>query len=182
MRHFGCPVTIFNTLDSLDKFDGKVDEGFLVGYSPNIAGSGPTWLFVIASLTRTMNYQPVIAGNQTNPSVSFQDKFNVEKAGEEIDQQYLLFPVWSSGSTNPQNNNGDATFDGKEHDFDAKKPESKVNVSPSSKLDDITYSDDEEDVGAEADFNNLETSITVSPIPTTRVYKDHLVSQIIGGT
>nr|GEX59470.1 hypothetical protein [Tanacetum cinerariifolium] len=45
---------------------------------------------------------------------------------------------------------------------------------------DITYSDDEDDVGAEADFNNLETSITVSPIPTTRVHKDHLVTQIIG--
>nr|GEX95755.1 putative ribonuclease H-like domain-containing protein [Tanacetum cinerariifolium] len=40
-------------------------------------------------------------------------------------------------------------------------------------LEDITYSDDEDDVGAEADFNNLETSITVSSIPTTRVYKDH---------
>nr|GFD58437.1 hypothetical protein [Tanacetum cinerariifolium] len=34
-------------------------------------------------------------------------------------------------------------------------------------LKDIVYSDDEEDVGAEADFSNLETSITVSPIPTT---------------
>nr|GFC73167.1 hypothetical protein [Tanacetum cinerariifolium] len=33
-------------------------------------------------------------------------------------------------------------------------------------LEDITYSDDEEDVGAEADFTNLETTITVSPIPT----------------
>nr|GEW69178.1 hypothetical protein [Tanacetum cinerariifolium] len=32
----------------------------------------------------------------------------------------------------------------------------------------------------EADFNNLETSITISPIPTTRVHKDHPVSQIIG--
>nr|GEZ50902.1 hypothetical protein [Tanacetum cinerariifolium] len=40
-------------------------------------------------------------------------------------------------------------------------------------LEDITYSDD---VGAEADFNNLETSITVSPIPTTRVHKDHPVT------
>nr|GEW22535.1 putative ribonuclease H-like domain-containing protein [Tanacetum cinerariifolium] len=40
-------------------------------------------------------------------------------------------------------------------------------------LKDITYSDDEEDVGAEADFSNLETTITVSPIPTTRVHKDH---------
>nr|GFA62854.1 hypothetical protein [Tanacetum cinerariifolium] len=46
-------------------------------------------------------------------------------------------------------------------------------------LEDITYSDDEEDVGAEADFSNLEANITVSPIPTTRVHKDHHVSQII---
>nr|GEZ89866.1 hypothetical protein [Tanacetum cinerariifolium] len=153
-----------------------------------------------------------------------------------------FFSVWYSGSTNAQNNDGDAAFDGKEHDFDAKKPESKVNVSPSSsaqtsikevniagfivstvgqispnstnifkaagpsnvaasptygkssfidasqlpddpdmlELEDIIYSDDDDDVGAEADFNNLETSITVSPIPTTRVHKDHHVSQIIG--
>nr|GEV26597.1 hypothetical protein [Tanacetum cinerariifolium] len=46
-------------------------------------------------------------------------------------------------------------------------------------LEDITYSDDEDNVGAEVDFNNLETSITVSPIPITRVHKDHPVSQII---
>nr|GFC03845.1 hypothetical protein [Tanacetum cinerariifolium] len=37
-------------------------------------------------------------------------------------------------------------------------------------LEDITYSGDEEDVGAEADFTNLETTITVSHIPTTRVH------------
>nr|GEU62119.1 putative ribonuclease H-like domain-containing protein [Tanacetum cinerariifolium] len=47
-------------------------------------------------------------------------------------------------------------------------------------LEDITYSDDEEDVGVEANFSSLETNITVSPIPTTRVYKDHHVTQIIG--
>nr|GEU33326.1 putative ribonuclease H-like domain-containing protein [Tanacetum cinerariifolium] len=47
-------------------------------------------------------------------------------------------------------------------------------------LEDITYSDDEEDVGAEAKFSNLETNITVSPIPTSRVHKDHPVTQIIG--
>nr|GEY13615.1 hypothetical protein [Tanacetum cinerariifolium] len=46
-------------------------------------------------------------------------------------------------------------------------------------LEGITYSDDEEDVGAEADFTNLETTITVSPIPTTKVHKDHPVTQII---
>nr|GEW29140.1 putative ribonuclease H-like domain-containing protein [Tanacetum cinerariifolium] len=47
-------------------------------------------------------------------------------------------------------------------------------------LKDINYSDDAEDVGAEADFSNLETNITISPIPITRVHKDHPVSQIIG--
>nr|GEU97298.1 hypothetical protein [Tanacetum cinerariifolium] len=96
MRPFGCPVTILNTLDPLDKFQGKVDEGFLVGYSvcskafrvfnsrtrivqetlhvnfmenkPNVAGSGPAWLFDIDSLSQTMNYHPVLAKNQSNPT------------------------------------------------------------------------------------------------------------------
>nr|GEZ78167.1 hypothetical protein [Tanacetum cinerariifolium] len=49
-----------------------------------------------------------------------------------------------------------------------------------SALEDITYSDDEEYVGAEADFSNLETNITISPIPTTIVHKHHPVTQIIG--
>nr|GEX74484.1 putative ribonuclease H-like domain-containing protein [Tanacetum cinerariifolium] len=160
IRPFGCPVTILNILDSLGKFDGKVDEGFLVGYSvsskafrvfnsrtrivqetlhvnflenkPNVAGSGPTWLFDIDTLTKTINYQPVTADNQSNPSAGVQEILNAEKAREEIDQQYMLFPVWFSGSTNPQNTDGDATFDEKEPEFDEKKPESEVNVSPSS--------------------------------------------------
>ncbi|GKD83480.1 ribonuclease H-like domain-containing protein, partial [Tanacetum coccineum] len=33
MRPFGCPLTILNTLDSLGKFNGKSDEGYLLGYS-----------------------------------------------------------------------------------------------------------------------------------------------------
>ncbi|GKA58831.1 putative ribonuclease H-like domain-containing protein, partial [Tanacetum coccineum] len=35
MRPFGCPVTILNTLNPSGKFDGKAEEGFLVGYSIN---------------------------------------------------------------------------------------------------------------------------------------------------
>nr|GEU36274.1 hypothetical protein [Tanacetum cinerariifolium] len=186
------------------------------------------------------------SGNQTNPSAGFQEQFSAEKVGEEIEQQYVLFPVWSFGSINPHNTDGDAACDPKEPEYEAKNPESEVNVSPSSSAqlkkhddktkkeakgkspvesligyrnlsaefeyfsdnsinvvnaastlvpavrqfslnstntfsvaEDITYSDDN-DVDAEADFNNLETSITVSLIPTTRVHKDHLVTQIIG--
>ncbi|GJS22931.1 putative ribonuclease H-like domain-containing protein [Tanacetum coccineum] len=38
MRPFGCPLTILNTLDHLGKFDGKSDEGYLLGYSTNSKG------------------------------------------------------------------------------------------------------------------------------------------------
>nr|GEX52130.1 putative ribonuclease H-like domain-containing protein [Tanacetum cinerariifolium] len=91
VRPFGCPVTILNTLDHLGKFQGKVDEGFLVGYS-----------------------------------------------------------VCTANSSDMPN------------------------------LEDLTHSDDADDVGAEADINNLESIILVSLIPTTRIYKDHPTSQIIG--
>nr|GEV13601.1 putative ribonuclease H-like domain-containing protein [Tanacetum cinerariifolium] len=39
---------------------------------------------------------------------------------------------------------------------------------------------DDEVEGAKADFNNLELTTVVSPIPTTRIYKDHLKEKIIG--
>nr|GEW62770.1 ribonuclease H-like domain-containing protein [Tanacetum cinerariifolium] len=269
---FGCLVTILNTLDPLGKFDRKADEGYLVGYSvsskafrvfnsrtriiqdtlhinflenkSNVAGSGPTWLFDIDTLTQSMNYQPVVAENQPNSSAGTQEHFDVDKAGEGNVQQYVLFPLWSTGSKDPQNTDADATFE-------VKEPKSEVYVSPSScaktkkhddrtkreakgkshdhyqypddpdmpaleditysddeedvgaeanfsnletnitdhyqypddpdmpALEDITYSDDEEDVGAEANFSNLETNITVSPILTSRIHKDHHVTQII---
>ncbi|GKA21253.1 putative ribonuclease H-like domain-containing protein [Tanacetum coccineum] len=38
---------------------------------------------------------------------------------------------------------------------------------------------DDEDVGAEADLNNLETTMNVSLIPTTRIHKDNPKEQII---
>ncbi|GKE31623.1 putative ribonuclease H-like domain-containing protein, partial [Tanacetum coccineum] len=47
-------------------------------------------------------------------------------------------------------------------------------------LEEIVYSGDDEEVSAEADMNNLATTMPVSSIPTTRVYKDHPLEQIIG--
>ncbi|GJS26293.1 putative ribonuclease H-like domain-containing protein [Tanacetum coccineum] len=41
------------------------------------------------------------------------------------------------------------------------------------------FSRDEEDDGAEADMNNLDTTIQVSPILTTRIHKDHPLDQVI---
>nr|GFD57169.1 hypothetical protein [Tanacetum cinerariifolium] len=69
----------------------------------------------------------------------------------------------------PSNAAGSPTY-GKSSFLDA----SQLHDDPDMpEVEDIIYSDDEDNVGAEAEFNNLETSITVSPIPTTRVHKDH---------
>nr|GEV01750.1 hypothetical protein [Tanacetum cinerariifolium] len=204
MRPFRCPVTIQNTLEPLGKFERKVDEGFLVGYSmhskafrvfnsrtriiqetlhvnflentPNVVGTGPTWLFDIDSLTRTMNYQPVIAGNQTNPNTGFQEEFDVGKIGEEANQQYMLFPVWFTSSTNIQNKEGDTTFDGMENHFEDFSEDSSNDVSAASPIVPAAG----QNCSNKADFNNLESSITVSPIPLIRIHNAHPISQIIG--
>ncbi|GJU55259.1 putative ribonuclease H-like domain-containing protein [Tanacetum coccineum] len=80
------------------KFDGKSDEGFLVGYSvnskafrvynlvtkrvevnlhvnfleekPNVQGLGHRWMFDLDYLTDSMNYIPVSLQNQANPAGS----------------------------------------------------------------------------------------------------------------
>nr|GEU93945.1 hypothetical protein [Tanacetum cinerariifolium] len=167
----------------------------------NIVPSGDlTWLFAKATLDKsnlwhrrlghinfkTMNkLVKVVAGNQPNSSAGFQEHFDACKAKEGNIQQYVLFPLLSTSSKDPQNIDADATFK-------VKEPDSEVHVSPSSNpaqypddpdmlaLEDIAYSDDEEDVGAEADFSSLEANIIFSPITTTRVHKDHPVTQIIG--
>ncbi|GKD22311.1 putative ribonuclease H-like domain-containing protein [Tanacetum coccineum] len=258
MRPFGCPVAILNTIDHLGKFDGKADEGFFVGYStnskafrvfnsrtriveenlhvqfsentPNIAGSGPNWLFDIDALTKSMNYKPVVAGNQSNgnagtkacndadskssPDAGFKPSGEEEKKDAEDPRNESGNPTEGKDSEAPSTeeprinqekddninstNNINTASDGNNTN-NVNAVSSTVNtvgsevnvVDPKTsielpndpnmpELEDIVYSDDAEDVGAEADMNNLDTFIPVSPIPTTRIHKDHPVEQIIG--
>ncbi|GJT77166.1 putative ribonuclease H-like domain-containing protein [Tanacetum coccineum] len=125
MRPFGCPVTILNTIDHLGKFDGKVDEGFFVGYSlnskafrvfnsrtriveenlhirfsentPNVVGSRPYWLFDIDALTRTMNYEPIVASTQSNGFAGIKASDNAGQARKETEpvKNYILLPLWT---------------------------------------------------------------------------------------
>nr|GFC24024.1 hypothetical protein [Tanacetum cinerariifolium] len=111
-----------------------------------------------------MNYHPVIAENQTNSNAGFQD---IKKVGDEGTQTYVLFPVLSDGSTNSQNNNKDALVDGKEHDDDIQKFVSPDIHSSSSGAQVRKKGDKTENKDKEADINNLESIISVSPIPTT---------------
>ncbi|GJT10476.1 putative ribonuclease H-like domain-containing protein [Tanacetum coccineum] len=228
MRPFGCPVTILNTSDHLGKFDGKVDEGFFIGYSIN--RSGPNWLFDIDALTKSMNYKPVVAGNQSNGNAGTKVCDDTGKARMETvpGKDYILLPLWiadppfsQSSKSSPDvrfKPSGDVK---KKADNDQEKEENdqekdanvnntnKVNtVSPTDNtantsrvntvgenmnkelpvdpnmhaLEDISifdFSNDDEDDGAVANMNNLDTTIQVSHIPTTRIHKDHPLEQVI---
>ncbi|GKF39525.1 hypothetical protein Tco_0119586, partial [Tanacetum coccineum] len=94
--------TILNTLDNLGKFDGKADEGFLVG-------SRPQWLFDIDTLTNTMNYQPVSAGNRTNGNASLETNSDAGQARKEKtpDQEYILLPLLHTSSYVPSSSEED---------------------------------------------------------------------------
>nr|GEY79941.1 ribonuclease H-like domain-containing protein [Tanacetum cinerariifolium] len=98
LKPFGCHVTILNTSESLEKFDKKSDEGYIVGYSisskayrvynlvsrkieetmnliflenkPFIAGTGQAWMFDIDYLTDSLNYSRVSCTNLTAGSPS----------------------------------------------------------------------------------------------------------------
>ncbi|GJS41901.1 ribonuclease H-like domain-containing protein [Tanacetum coccineum] len=88
MKPFGYPVTILNTKDHIDKFDGKADEGFFVVKWTRLA-------LDVDSLTISMNYVPVVAGNQTNGIARTRDNIisgQVEKKTESK-QEYILIPL-----------------------------------------------------------------------------------------
>ncbi|GJU93905.1 ribonuclease H-like domain-containing protein [Tanacetum coccineum] len=253
IRPFRCPVTILNTLDPLGKFDGKADEGFLVRYSinskafrvfntrtrkveenlhinflenkPNVAGSGPEWLFDIDSLTKSMNYEPVTAGNQTNGDAGIETNVNAGQAGQEkaSDHEYILLPLMlsnsplSSSSQSIDNKDTDEVPGKGDDDLSESNDQERIDsstkdvntVGPSintasenintgspnintaspipndssmQSLENTSIFDDaydDREVGAEADLNNLETTMNVSPIPTTRIHKDHPKDHII---
>ncbi|GJT69255.1 putative ribonuclease H-like domain-containing protein, partial [Tanacetum coccineum] len=255
--------------DHLVKFDGKADEGFFVGYSinskafkvfnsrtriveenlhfqfientPNIVGSRPNWLFDIDAQTKSMNYKPVVAGNQSSGNAGTKAYDRAGKARMETipEKDYILLPLWpadplfSQDSKSSPNagfkplSDGEKKVNGDPSNEDERDDQEKddnvnntnnintasdgnstnnVNVVSSTvnvvgievnvvgaktsielpddpnmqELEDIIYSDDDEDVGAEADMNNLDVIMLISPIPTTRVHKDHPVEQIIG--
>ncbi|GJV57901.1 ribonuclease H-like domain-containing protein [Tanacetum coccineum] len=254
MRPFKCPVTILNTIDHLGKFDGKTDEGFFVGYylnskafrvfnsktwiveenlhirfsesTPNAVGSGPDWLFDIDALTRTMNYEPIVAGTQSNGFAGTKASDNAGQARKETEpvKDYILLPLWTADppfSQDPKSSYDDgskpSSDDGKKVDEDPRKDsecndqEKEDNVNSTNNvnvaginevnvvggkisielpfdpnmpaLEDYSifdFSRDDEDDGAVADMNNLDTTIQVSPIPTTRIHKDHPLDQVIG--
>ncbi|GKA87901.1 ribonuclease H-like domain-containing protein, partial [Tanacetum coccineum] len=227
MRPFGCPVTILNTIDHLGKFDGKADEGFFVGYSTNrkafrvfnsrtriveenlhvqfsentsnVAKSKHNWLFYIDALTNSMNYKPVVAGNQSNgnadPPFSSCPKDSPDARFQPLGEEEM------KGAKDPGNKGGIPST--KEPRINQEKDASVNNtnniniVSPTVNaasikdnvvdenivygyaddpnipdLKEIDKFSDAENDDSGADIKNLDTYFQVSLVPTTRIHKD----------
>ncbi|GKA49346.1 putative ribonuclease H-like domain-containing protein [Tanacetum coccineum] len=128
--------------------------------TPNAVGSGPYWLFDIDALTRTMNYEPIFAGTQSNGFAGI---------NQEKDDNVNSTNTVNAASTNEVNAVGVKTSIELPVDLNMPALED-YNIFDSSR-------DDEDDV-AEADIKNLDTTIQVSSIPTTRIHKDHPLEQI----
>ncbi|GJR01374.1 hypothetical protein Tco_0524358 [Tanacetum coccineum] len=177
-----------------------------------------------------MNYEPVIAGNQTNSDAGIETNVNAGQARQDkaSDHEYILQPRMLSNSplssssqstdnkmmmryqtkeikiaeldnllvkqkegyanssnrdstaspsvstTGPSINTASKNINTGSPNINTASPipnDSSMQYLENAGIFDGAYGD--EDVGAEADINNLETTMNVSLIPTTRIHKDH---------
>ncbi|GJU17255.1 hypothetical protein Tco_1145221 [Tanacetum coccineum] len=227
-------VSLLDTLNSkaFRVFNSRtriVKENLHIRFSkntPNVVSSGPDWLFDIDALTKTMNYEPIVAGTQSNGFAGTKVSDNAGQARKETEpvKNYILLPLWTANlpySQDLKSSHDDgskpSSDDGKKVDEDPRKDSecndqekednvnstNNVNAASTNKVNDVggktsielpfdpnmpaledvnifDFSRDDEDDGVEADMNNLDTTIQVSPIPTTRIHKHHPLDQVIG--
>ncbi|GJS97928.1 retrovirus-related pol polyprotein from transposon TNT 1-94 [Tanacetum coccineum] len=193
MRPFRCPVIFFNTINHLGKFDGKADECFFYGYSLNskaFRGEDPFWLFDIDALTRTINYEPIIACTQSNGFAGTKASDNAGQARKETGPKVDEDPRKDSESNdqekedNVNSTNNVNVASTNEVNVVGGKTSIELPNDPNMptledySIFDFTRTDEDDDV--EADMDNLDTTIQVSPILTKRIHKDHPLDQVIG--
>ncbi|GJR61343.1 putative ribonuclease H-like domain-containing protein [Tanacetum coccineum] len=124
LKPFGCHVTILNTSDHLGKFEGKADEGFIVGYAahskayrvynlsskkieetlnlryledkPNVQGLGQEWYFDLDYLTDSLGYTRF----KSNQPAGTQDPHihagTQDDSDSECDEQVIVVPSFPS--------------------------------------------------------------------------------------
>ncbi|GJU52895.1 putative ribonuclease H-like domain-containing protein [Tanacetum coccineum] len=207
--------------------------------APNVTGNGPDWVFDVDFLTISMNYVPVVTGNQTNGIAGTRDNIIAGQAKKKAEpkQEYILIPICTTDPLicqGPKDSEEDARVkstevdesealnkDGKDEQdsrsdtiepfFTNDDPSSPVNAAEASNaFEDHLFEQfspfknaftlpnvpnvspmndntrifvgayDDEDVGGQADLNNLETTTNFNSIPTTRINKDHPIELIIG--
>nr|GEU31708.1 ribonuclease H-like domain-containing protein [Tanacetum cinerariifolium] len=127
-KPFGCHVTILNISDHLGKFDGKADEGYIVGYSasnkaykvcnvpnkrleesinvwffkekPNLQGLGHEWYFELDYLIDSLGYKHVLANQFAGTQGATTNYAGTHDADSDsnCDEQVIIVPSYTSHS------------------------------------------------------------------------------------
>ncbi|GJX27749.1 putative ribonuclease H-like domain-containing protein [Tanacetum coccineum] len=208
MRPFGCPVTVINTINHLGKFDGKADEGFFVGYLINRSRPNWLFDIDALTKSMNYKPVVVGNLSNSNSSTKACDDASKARMETVPCKVYILLPLWTadppfsqSSKSSPDDGSKPSSDDKKKVNEDPRKDSESIdqekhdNVNNTNNVNAASINEvnavggktsiklpddlDDEDVGVEADMNNLNAFMFVSPISTTRVHKDHPVEQII---
>ncbi|GKA81080.1 putative ribonuclease H-like domain-containing protein [Tanacetum coccineum] len=157
-------------------------KDFIIVNTPNVVGSGLDWLFDIDALTRTMNYEPIVAGTQSN---GFADT----KASDNEDLKSFHDDGSKPSSDDGKKVDGDLRKDNEYKDQDKEDNVNNTNNVNAASTNEVNvvggktsielpfnpnmpaledysifdFSSDDEDNGAMADMNNLDTTIQEEP-------------------
>ncbi|GJW70493.1 putative ribonuclease H-like domain-containing protein [Tanacetum coccineum] len=186
------PTTFYSPLG---KFDGKSDEGFLVGYSvnskafrvynlvtkrvevnlhvnfleekPNVQGIGHRWMFDLDYLTDSMNYIPVSLQKSKLTPAGSKESIHIDVHTEQVSPGHIE-------AVSPSAHNVEEVFS---DDDDDEMPEIRIyDKSSEGIFEQASYDDD----GVITDFNNLPDEVDVITNPTLRIHNAHPQSQILG--
>ncbi|GJY53096.1 zinc finger, CCHC-type containing protein [Tanacetum coccineum] len=171
----------------------RVEENMHIDFledQPNVAGSGlsgkekePTQEYILLPIhphRPRISVEDVVQDAQEKPSEIFpkdkdvQDSKDVAEKEEQHKQAFEEEKKRAAQATSINKLN-------------IGRPSVSTSYSPSVSTANTPYAStasnpiafDDEDVDAEANFNNMDNTINVSPIPTLRVHKDHLKGQIL---
>nr|GEU66701.1 putative ribonuclease H-like domain-containing protein [Tanacetum cinerariifolium] len=160
-----------------------VEENLHIRFSentPNVVGSGPDSLFDIDALTRIMNCEPIVSSHDGGFKPSSDDGKKVE---QDLSKRNECYDQEKEDNVNTTNNVNTISSIVNAAGTNRVNAIGKLLLDPNMPaLEDggtFNFSNEDEDDDAMADINNLDTTIQVSPTPTTRFHKDHPIDQVI---
>nr|GEV63275.1 hypothetical protein [Tanacetum cinerariifolium] len=159
--------------------------------TPNVVGSGPDWLFDIDALTRTMSYEPIVAGTQSNDLAGTKASDNVGQVRKETEhvKDYILLPLWTvdipfsqdlkssqDDGFKPSSDDGKKVDEDSRNESECKDQQKEDNVNNTDNVNTmLAHANEDEDDDAVAGMNNLDT--TIHPFLNEKIEEEVYVCQ-----
>nr|GEY60294.1 ribonuclease H-like domain-containing protein [Tanacetum cinerariifolium] len=197
LKPFGCHVMILNTLDNLEKFEAKGDEGTKYAASQEVKKDVsslryialPNWVhdaLLESSLSKPQDDcstdAPESSGN-SNPTATLTNPLDdqLETLTVETPIPTVSSPLLTACLNDSLEPLSDTRLISKRVASHVETPSLYNILTLTNRFEGIlgvtTHSVDSD--GVEADVSNMEITITASPTPTLRIHKDHPKNQII---